>query len=64
MGKDATETNNLILEVIRPYAARLSAFGVFPHRDFQTVCFSSFYKTFPAFFSGNISQGKGIFQLQ
>lgn len=37
MGKDATETSNLILEVIRPYAARLSSLGVLPNRDFQTL---------------------------
>lgn len=39
MGNDAVEVNNLILEVIRPYVARLCAIGVLQNRDFQTVCF-------------------------
>ncbi|XP_042481041.1 DEAD-box ATP-dependent RNA helicase FANCM isoform X2 [Macadamia integrifolia] len=37
MGKDATEINNLLLEVIRPFVARLCAIGVLPSRDFQTL---------------------------
>ncbi|XP_043712044.1 DEAD-box ATP-dependent RNA helicase FANCM isoform X2 [Telopea speciosissima] len=37
MGKDATEINNLLLEVIRPFVARLCAIGVLYNRDFQTL---------------------------
>ncbi|XP_027150235.1 DEAD-box ATP-dependent RNA helicase FANCM [Coffea eugenioides] len=37
MGNDAVEINNLILEVIRPYVARLSAIGVLKNRDCQTL---------------------------
>jgi len=38
MGKPAVEIHNLLLEVIRPIAARLSSMALLPHRDFQTVC--------------------------
>nr|GMD66515.1 DEAD-box ATP-dependent RNA helicase FANCM isoform X1 [Ipomoea batatas] len=34
MGKDAVEINNLLLDVIRPFAARLSALGVLQNRDY------------------------------
>ncbi|KAK9270011.1 hypothetical protein L1049_025584 [Liquidambar formosana] len=37
MGQDAVEVNNLLLEVIRPFAARLCAVGVLQNRDFQTL---------------------------
>ncbi|XP_021748294.1 DEAD-box ATP-dependent RNA helicase FANCM-like isoform X2 [Chenopodium quinoa] len=37
MGKDADEIHNLLVEVIRPLAARLCAMGVLPGRDFQTL---------------------------
>ncbi|XP_021847938.1 DEAD-box ATP-dependent RNA helicase FANCM isoform X2 [Spinacia oleracea] len=37
MGKDADEIHNLLLEVIRPLAARLCAMGVLPGRDPQTL---------------------------
>nr|GMD72701.1 DEAD-box ATP-dependent RNA helicase FANCM isoform X1 [Ipomoea batatas] len=34
MGKDAVEINNLLSDVIRPFAARLSALGVLQNRDY------------------------------
>ncbi|XP_024930384.2 DEAD-box ATP-dependent RNA helicase FANCM isoform X1 [Ziziphus jujuba] len=37
LGKDAVEINKMILEVIRPYVARLSAVGVLQHRDYETL---------------------------
>lgn len=37
MGKDADETNNLLIDVIRPIAAKLGAMGVLSGRDFQTL---------------------------
>ncbi|KAM7279588.1 hypothetical protein ACFE04_006722 [Oxalis oulophora] len=37
MGKDAVEITNLLLEVIRPYVARLSAIGLLQNRDYQTL---------------------------
>ncbi|KAA8546304.1 hypothetical protein F0562_002957 [Nyssa sinensis] len=37
MGPAATEINNLLLEVIRPFVARLGAIGVLQNRDFQTL---------------------------
>lgn len=36
-GKDAVEVNDMLLEVIRPYAARLTAIGVLQNRDFKTL---------------------------
>lgn len=38
MGDEAVEINNLLLEVVRPFVARLCGFGVLQKRDFQTVC--------------------------
>ncbi|CAH9136790.1 unnamed protein product [Cuscuta epithymum] len=35
MGQDADEINNLLSDVIRPFAGRLSAFGLLQNRDFQ-----------------------------
>ncbi|KAL2520154.1 DEAD/DEAH box RNA helicase family protein [Forsythia ovata] len=37
MGKEAAEIYNLLGEVARPFAARLSTFGVLQKRDFQTL---------------------------
>ncbi|KVH88388.1 DNA/RNA helicase, DEAD/DEAH box type, N-terminal [Cynara cardunculus var. scolymus] len=37
MGKDALEANSLLMDVIRPSVARLSAMGVLPKRDIQTL---------------------------
>ncbi|CAK9162502.1 unnamed protein product [Ilex paraguariensis] len=37
MGQDAVEVYNLLLEVIRPYVARLCAIGVLQNRDFRTL---------------------------
>lgn len=37
MGKDAVEINGLLLDVIRPFAARLSTLGVLQNRDYQAV---------------------------
>ncbi|KAI3464359.1 hypothetical protein Pfo_021022 [Paulownia fortunei] len=37
MGDEAVEINNLLLEVVRPFVARLCAFGVLQKRDFQTL---------------------------
>lgn len=42
MGDDAIAINNLLLEVIRPYVARLCAIGVLHNRDSATVCHSPF----------------------
>ncbi|GER37833.1 ATP-dependent DNA helicase MPH1 [Striga asiatica] len=36
MGNEAVEVDNLIMEVARPFIARLSAYGVMQKRDFQT----------------------------
>lgn len=38
MGEDAIGISNLLLEVIRPYIARLCASGVLHSRDYTTVC--------------------------
>lgn len=44
MGNDAVEINNLLLEAIRPFAAKLSTLGVLPKRDLSAVnFFASFY---------------------
>ncbi|KAM7507593.1 hypothetical protein LguiA_018046 [Lonicera macranthoides] len=37
MDPDAVVINNLLFEVIRPFASRLCAYGVLPRRDFQTL---------------------------
>ncbi|KAI3736079.1 hypothetical protein L6452_15611 [Arctium lappa] len=37
MGKDAVEANSLLMDVIRPLAARLSSMGVLPKRDIQAL---------------------------
>lgn len=37
MGDEAVEIDNLLLEVVRPFVARLSKFGLLQKRDFQTV---------------------------
>ncbi|XP_077241417.1 DEAD/DEAH box RNA helicase family protein isoform X2 [Tasmannia lanceolata] len=37
MGKDATEINNLLLEAIQPFMAKLCAVGVLQKRDFGTL---------------------------
>ncbi|KAK2967021.1 hypothetical protein RJ640_003377 [Escallonia rubra] len=37
LGPDAVEINNLLLQVIRPFVARLCAVGVLQKRDFQTL---------------------------
>ncbi|GAB4844800.1 hypothetical protein Ancab_038187 [Ancistrocladus abbreviatus] len=37
MGQNAIEINNLLLDVIRPIAARLCTMGVLQNRDFQTL---------------------------
>ncbi|CAL5333513.1 unnamed protein product [Camellia sinensis] len=37
MGQDAVEINNMLLEVIRPFVARLCSIGVLQSRDFQTL---------------------------
>ncbi|KAL0437937.1 UNVERIFIED_CONTAM: DEAD-box ATP-dependent RNA helicase FANCM [Sesamum latifolium] len=37
MGDEAVQINNLLLEVVRPFVARLCAFGVLQKRDFQTL---------------------------
>ncbi|VFQ90431.1 unnamed protein product [Cuscuta campestris] len=37
MGQEADEINNLLMDVILPFAARLSAFGVLPNRNYQTL---------------------------
>ncbi|KAF2317439.1 hypothetical protein GH714_022286 [Hevea brasiliensis] len=36
LGKDAVDINKQLLEVIRPYAARLSAVGLLQNRDYKT----------------------------
>ncbi|XP_010543518.1 PREDICTED: ATP-dependent DNA helicase mph1 isoform X2 [Tarenaya hassleriana] len=36
LGRDADEINKRLLDVIRPYAARLSSFGLIQNRDYQT----------------------------
>lgn len=43
MGQDAVDINKTLLEVIRPYVARLSVIGVLHNRDYQTVWFHMFY---------------------
>ncbi|KAL3845636.1 hypothetical protein ACJIZ3_003039 [Penstemon smallii] len=37
MGDEAVKTNDLLLEVVRPFVARLSTLGVLQKRDFQTL---------------------------
>ncbi|OMP00248.1 hypothetical protein COLO4_12801 [Corchorus olitorius] len=37
LGQDAAEVNNRLLEVIRPYVARLHAIGLVQNRDYQTL---------------------------
>ncbi|GLT75317.1 hypothetical protein SLA2020_470510 [Shorea laevis] len=37
LGKDAVEINKKLLDVIRPFVARLSAIGVLQNRDYQTL---------------------------
>ncbi|KAK8542499.1 hypothetical protein V6N12_015095 [Hibiscus sabdariffa] len=37
LGQDAVEVNNKLLEVIRPYVARLHANGLIQNRDYQTL---------------------------
>ncbi|XP_039012224.1 DEAD-box ATP-dependent RNA helicase FANCM-like [Hibiscus syriacus] len=37
LGQDALEVNNKLLEVIRPYVARLHANGLIQNRDYQTL---------------------------
>ncbi|XVF63305.1 hypothetical protein PTKIN_Ptkin09bG0077300 [Pterospermum kingtungense] len=37
LGQDAAEVNNCLLEVIRPYVARLHAVGLIQNRDYQTL---------------------------
>ncbi|XWS24799.1 hypothetical protein CRYUN_Cryun27aG0015700 [Craigia yunnanensis] len=37
LGQDAAEVNNWLLEVIRPYVARLHAIGLIQNRDYQTL---------------------------
>ncbi|XP_047306478.1 DEAD-box ATP-dependent RNA helicase FANCM [Impatiens glandulifera] len=37
MGESATDVNKMLLEVIRPIVARLSAFGILQNRDYQTL---------------------------
>ncbi|KAJ0235600.1 DEAD-box ATP-dependent RNA helicase FANCM [Hirschfeldia incana] len=37
LGKDADEVSKRLLDVIRPYAARLKNFGVILNRDYQTL---------------------------
>lgn len=39
MGEEAIQINNLLLNVIRTYAARLNAMGVLLNRDYQAVRF-------------------------
>ncbi|XP_017981036.1 PREDICTED: uncharacterized protein LOC18592978 isoform X1 [Theobroma cacao] len=37
LGQDAAEVNNRLLEVIRPYVARLHVVGLIQNRDYQTL---------------------------
>jgi len=37
MGKEAIQINDLLLNVIRIYAARLNAMGILLNRDYQAV---------------------------
>ncbi|KAL8172565.1 hypothetical protein V2J09_024369 [Rumex salicifolius] len=37
LGQDAVDVSNLLLDVIRPMAARLFSMGVLPNRDFQML---------------------------
>ncbi|GAV57775.1 Helicase_C domain-containing protein/ResIII domain-containing protein [Cephalotus follicularis] len=37
MGQDAVDINNWLLQVIRPYVARLCAIGLLQNRDYQTL---------------------------
>lgn len=52
MGDKAVEIHNLLLEVGRPFLARLNTFGVLPKRDIQTVCFCILSFKFQNSFSG------------
>lgn len=54
MGQDAVDINRKLLEVIRPYVARLSAIGVLHNRDYQTVWFCMSYNPI-------ITSGKSLF---
>ncbi|CAN1235468.1 DEAD-box ATP-dependent RNA helicase FANCM [Linum perenne] len=49
MGKDATDLNKLLLDVVRPYVSKLSAFGLLPNRDFQTLSPPDFLNSRAAF---------------
>ncbi|CAN1175609.1 DEAD-box ATP-dependent RNA helicase FANCM [Linum perenne] len=49
MGKDATDLNKLLLDVVRPYVSKLSAFGLLPNRDFQTLSPPDFLNSRVAF---------------
>ncbi|XVF12054.1 hypothetical protein REPUB_Repub08aG0081600 [Reevesia pubescens] len=51
--QDATEVNNYLLEVIRPYVARLHAIGLIQSKDYQTVWFHICYTSW--FFLKTIS---------
>lgn len=46
MGEDAVEINNKLLEVIRPFVAKLCSMGMLQNRDYRTV----WYKTLVALF--------------
>ncbi|XVE96062.1 hypothetical protein REPUB_Repub02eG0189100 [Reevesia pubescens] len=43
LGQDAAEVNNQLLEVIRPYVARLHVIGLIQSRDYQTMWFNICY---------------------
>lgn len=42
MGEDAVEINNKLLEVIRPFVAKLRSIGILQNRDYRTVWHKSF----------------------
>lgn len=46
MGDEAVEISNLLLEVVRPFVARLCALGVLQKIDVQMVCFVPYYLEF------------------
>uniref|UniRef100_A0A0A0LMN2 Helicase ATP-binding domain-containing protein n=1 Tax=Cucumis sativus TaxID=3659 RepID=A0A0A0LMN2_CUCSA len=42
MGEDAVEIDNKLLEVMRPFVAKLRSIGILQNRDYRTVWYKSF----------------------